>query len=1088
MKKIFLSLACLASFHCAKAQYPGSDVPYASERNPWYWKNRLPHGGYWQQDVDYKINARLDDKTFIITADQTLDYKNNSPDTLRVVYFHLYQNAFQPGSYADELQRANKSKPTYGAYERDKKGTEVENIKSTTHGVSSVRLDNTILIVTPEKPIAPGESVHFSMDFKTYFDVGTVRRRMKVFGHNKYLHFDGVHWYPRIAVYDRRHGWETDQHLGKEFYGDFGTFEVNLSLPNNYIVEATGELMNEEEMLPPALRAKLDLKNFANKPLYSPPGEIIAPDGSFKTWRYKAINVHDFSFTADPTYRIGEVNFKGIRCIALAQEEVASRWQSAPAFIARVIEIFSRDFGPYEWPKIVVADARDGMEYNMITLCGGLEPEFHNVISHEIGHEWFYGMVGSNETYRAFMDEGFTQFITMWALEEIDGKYEIRGPMGPGDWRRNYSPAPLREERLILPYIYNAISDSPESINQHSDGYNSALGHGGGYAMVYYKGGTMLANLRYVLGDSLFLAAMKHYVATWKFMHPYPENFRETISHFTGQNLDWFFDQWIESNKVIDYSIRKVRSDKDTTRITFTRKGRMQMPIDFTVTWKDGSKQTYTIPNSYFNKPGSKNLKPWIGWDLIYPEYTAAIPSNGKPKKIEIDTGRNLADVDSRNNTWPYPVKIKLDTLANRGGDRYSYTLVWRPDLWYNAVDGIKAGLHLEGNYLNRRNFLSASVWYNTRLLNQLEGSAPIAGKQMPVNYALSYSNVFKASPSAGYFIDNRLLDGFYYLRGGFTKDFGKNWTSSIYYKTYGLARNVDSAYAISDYDAVGAISPNSHFRFSTFSASLRKNYAARKYFGKITAVLTAPAFRAFGSPLSNIVPAVGSFTIENINTTRLGNLDLRSRLYGKWLFSENYIHQYQALLLGNGNQEDMLESKFYRSRLGSPSLYAETDGYMHTHFTGGLNMRGYTGFATSRRTLLGGQNSMVYLTAGASANVELSFAKVFKIRPKGISRFIALDPYFFGDAGIARGSFVSPSLTESVHYTNFSGQQYLSGYSDLLADAGIGLMMRIKNWGRAATASPLTLRADFPIYTSLPLDNTNPLAFRWLLSVGSAF
>ena len=194
-----------------------------------YWKNRKPNAAYWQQDVHYTIQANIDDTKDEITGTETLVYYNNSPDVLTKVYFHLYQNAFQPGSYAHALNEVNNEETKFGKYEALKMGTMVDGFKINGQDVTYV-IDNTILIANLAKPLAPGESITFDIKFRTYWDNGTMRRRFKTFspdGINK--HFDGVHWYPRICVYDRKFGWETDQHLGKEFYGDYGVFDVQLN-------------------------------------------------------------------------------------------------------------------------------------------------------------------------------------------------------------------------------------------------------------------------------------------------------------------------------------------------------------------------------------------------------------------------------------------------------------------------------------------------------------------------------------------------------------------------------------------------------------------------------------------------------------------------------------------------------------------------------------------------------------------------------------------------------------------------------------------------------------------------------------------
>src|SRR6185436_6871831 len=329
---------------------------YRNADNPYYWKNRPPYPGYWQQDVSYTIKAKIDDAENIIDGNLELTYWNNSPDTLTFVYFHLYQNAFQPGSYLDNLTKNNDVKPRWGKYESQKLGTVIGNLMVNDGGKSyetKTELDNTILKVYLKDPLIPGSQVKFSIRFKTYSDTGSERRRMKVFNVNGFKHFDGVHWYPRICVYDKKFGWDTNQHLGREFYGDFGTYDAELTFPNHYIVEATGYLQNRNEVLPDTLRAKLDVKNFAGKPFNSPPSVIIVPDGTAKTWKYHAENVHDFAWTADPTYRIAETSWNGIQCIGLAQESHAAGWQNSGEYAAKLIKLYSEDFGMYAYPKMV---------------------------------------------------------------------------------------------------------------------------------------------------------------------------------------------------------------------------------------------------------------------------------------------------------------------------------------------------------------------------------------------------------------------------------------------------------------------------------------------------------------------------------------------------------------------------------------------------------------------------------------------------------------------------------------------------------------------------------------------------------------
>ena len=232
MKKlIFITLALFSFILDSFAQFPESN--FQSSSSQYYWKNRKPYEGYWQQDVHYKINATLDDKTDIIEATEELIYYNNSPDDLPFVYFHLYNNAQTKGSYLEDLYKNNDIKVKFGKYQEQGLGTVVSKI--TVNGVDlKMELDNTVLKVFLPTPLKSGESITFKLNFKTYFDNGSIRNRMKMFNAFGYKHYDVVHWYPRISVYDRKAGWDTDQHMDHEFYGDYGTFDVAFTFPNHY--------------------------------------------------------------------------------------------------------------------------------------------------------------------------------------------------------------------------------------------------------------------------------------------------------------------------------------------------------------------------------------------------------------------------------------------------------------------------------------------------------------------------------------------------------------------------------------------------------------------------------------------------------------------------------------------------------------------------------------------------------------------------------------------------------------------------------------------------------------------------------------
>lgn len=1023
-----------------------------SQANDWYWKKNKPYADYWQQDVHYKILAKLDDSLQIVSGREWLTYINNSPDTLTEVFFHLYQNAFQPNSYHDELYKQNKVESKYGKYEKKGLNTVVKSIfteENNTRVALQTRLNNTILQVKLDKPLLPGQRTTFYLEFDTYFDNGgNVRRRMKTFTHNNNKHFDGVHWYPRISVYDKQRKWNADQHLNKELYGDYGTFHVELTLPSHYIAEATGNLINENEVLPYELKQKLDIKNFKDKKPGDTPSVIIPVDGKTKTWVYQALNVHDFSWTADPSYRISEVQTnRGIRCIAICQEENAAGWQTTTQIIKRVIETFSEDFGAYMWPKIVVADARDGMEYNMITLCGGTSPSNTGLIAHEVGHMWYYGIIGSNETYRAFMDEGFTQFLTIWYLDKFT-KYKTK----------DINTVTNRDARLYLPYFRTATDPSQQPLNTHSDHFHSQIGHGGGYGQVYYKTGVMLYNLQYVLGDSLFQAAMKNYYYQWMFKHPYPEDFRNSISDFAKTDLSWFFDQWLETTKTIDYKVKKVKkADSGHYNITFVRDGRMQMPLDFTVELKSGKKLSYHIPNNYFvKKTNAQVLEPWTGWDLVKPEYTAHIRTDEKIVNIWIDTTYRLADLNHRNNYLKEPGKIRFDDGRIKPVNYRFYQDYWRPDVWYNAVDGLKIGLHYEGNYLKRDHIVSTTVWYNSQILAQDKQPR----KELFTDYisgVFSYRNPLrKIDDNLIWYFDARLLDGLSGMEIGLVKNFKNNHSLKLNYKDMIRYNNRDLAYLL--YQDLWNIKQLN----STVNLDWKKTYNRKKSTGQFTLGLRTSA------PGSDYNYA--TLKPELLHTMNFKKLQIKNRLVGFYTSGANVAPESQ-LYLAQANPEEMMDNKYVRSRGFVPENWLGFgNGLNHFHYGGGLNLRGFSGYLAP--TLVDDSVQVSHRGfSGAAINIEMDFSKLVNFKPKTLSKYFSLATYMFFDAGT-----ISTKPNELI-------------FSTVRMDAGLGTALTIKSWGRSQKAKPLTLRFDMPFYVDpKPFTETDNFKFRWIAGIGRAF
>ena len=1025
------------------------------------WQTQSPTEGYWQQEVAYTIDAVIDDKENTISGQQQLVYTNHSPDTLHELYFHLYQNAFQPNSYLDNLHHANHQKPFYGKYEVEGKGT-VINSFTVDGDTVNLTLDNTVLHVQLNQALLPGKSININTNFTTYFDRGSVGRRMTYYNAYGFKHYNGVHWYPRVSVYDRKFGWTTDQHLGREFYGDFGTFDVSLTFNSQFIVEATGALQNEKEVLPAELKEKLAISNFKDKPFGSAPSiPIPFEEGKTKTWKYHAENVHDFAFTADPTYRIGEAEWNGIKCIAVVQEPHASKWQNAAEYTAKIIKTFSEDFGMYEYPKMVVADARDGMEYPMLTLDGGWDPNYRELLVHEVAHNWFYGMIGNNETYRAPLDEGFTQFLTAWGLAKIDGDTIVTQPSGNKYYDKFKRPEEVKHSQVYYGYMRDAVKHEDPSLNTHSDDFNGALGQGGGYGHVYYKTAAMLFHLEYVLGKDLFSAAMKNYVEEWKFAHPYVEDFRNSIIRFTKVDLNWFFDQWWEQPKQLDYAIDGLKFDKKTSEwiITLKRNGSMQMPIDFTVYTEDGKSHDFHIPNTTFIKTTDATVLPkWTGWGKLNKTYTARFTVNKKAiNNVVIDKNNTLADINPLNNALEKPVAYYFDSKVYNMPEVHKYEVYSRPDIWYNGYDGIKTGIHFNSNYLKYKHKLDGNIWFNTGFMQNNE-SATRDLKYDEFSYRLNYENgIASINKGASVFAGIKSLDGLNAYHVGLKQvSSNKKWVTSIRFESLYRKNQSDLNYLIYPTEWLTGMRNN----FMQWDVSYNYHLLGSK--ASITSNLRGSSL---GSDYS-----YGYLSLTNKVEKRVAKLNIKNRLFAQ--YGTGNLPLESSLFLAGANPEAMMDNKYERSSGFIPNEYK---GYQkeinHFQSGGGLNLRGFNGYALTEKNSEGETTVAYRSQSGVSTSLEIDFNQYLPIKFRGLRNSCRMETYVFADAGLI----------------DLYGNDRID-FSSIKADAGIGVHLSWYNFGPLQTVKPFTIRADFPfIVSEVPVGDEN-FAFRWLLGVSRTF
>jgi aminopeptidase N len=1064
MKKLFL-LLILSIISISEITAQNEYVDYRSQTNELYWKNRKPFADYWQQDVHYTIKAQLNDSSDIITGHEELTYWNNSPKDLYFVYFHLYNNAQTKDSYLADLYKNNNYHLKFNKYRKDDLGTEVLKIK-TGNTELKTELDNTVLKVYLTKPLKSGESITFDLDFKTYYAKEVIRNRMKLFNAFGYKHFDVTHWYPRISVYDRKFGWDTDQHMDHEFYGDFGSFYVEFTLPNNYVLDATGVLQNEKEVLPDSLRQRLDLSNFAKKPWNSAPSTIIKRNGTTKTWKFSALNVHDFALTADPTYRIGEYIWQGIKCVALVQEPHAAGWQTCPQFIAKVLDVNTYNIGPYHYPKMICADAQDGVEYPMLTLDGGYDPNYRDLLIHEMTHNWFFGMVGNNETYRAFLDEGFTQFYTADTYQFIDGPNKIEQQPKSAYVRRFTEQNRILDDQIYNGYM-NAVTMRGEEVtlNTHSDDYNGGIRHGGGYGAVYTKTAAMLKNMEYVLGRSLFDKCMQHYFDQWKFAHPYPEDFRNSVIQYSGVDLNWFFDQWLETTKKIDYKIGRIKrgDKKNEYLIKFKRKGEMQMPIDFTVLDRNDSAYHYYIPNTWFEKPVKSNVLPrWIGWGKVKPTYVAKVQLSDKLSNVIIDPSRRLADVDMMNNVKHHRVNVTFDSKIYNPLDWKHYELKARPSLWYNGYDGVKVGAHLNGGYMNTKHVFDVTAWFSTGLGQAYLDSTAKKNDYNTFSFILNYkTSTAKFIKKSAVYATLKSLDGLESGLIGFEKK-SNNDKNRIYIQYKAMVRDMpnDLVYLINQKEwQIQKMN-------SYLNVGIDHTYSYNKGIGTMNLNIRASALTRDYD--------YSSLQYTAINKNDLGKININTRVFAQLGFGTKLADE-SMLFASGANPEELMENKYTRSNGFIPPSWGEY-GAMTNHFTsgGGLNLRGYSGYVLASTDANG---FIVYNykgTTGASASAEIEFGELLSfMNIKKLNNTIKINPYLFGDAGSINTN--APSKATVM--------------SDLIVDAGVGVAVSIQKWGPLYGVKPLTIRFDMPFFINrLPFAEKDYFQTRWMIGINRAF
>ncbi|ERM83929.1 peptidase M1 [Rhodonellum psychrophilum GCM71 = DSM 17998] len=590
----------------------------------------------WQQKVIYEMDVTMDVVKNQYKGTQKLHYTNNSPDTLERVFYHLFNNAFQPNSMMDVRSRTI-ADPDRRVGERIKNlgPEEIGSLEITTLKMNGkpVRFEHveTILEVDLVDPILPGSTVVFDMDFEGQAPL-QVRRSGR--DNAEGIRYSMAQWYPKMAAYDRR-GWHANPYIGREFYGNFGDFDVKITIDKTYILGGTGYLQNANEI------------GYG----YEDKGVKVKPvSGATHTWHFIAPNVHDFVWAADPKYTHEKVQMENgpmVHFLYVKSEKTEENWSKLKGYTTAAIQYMSEHSGKYPYDQYSVIQGGDGgMEYPMATLITGNRNlrSLVGVTVHELIHSWYYGVLGFNESSEPWLDEGFTTWGTSVVMDAVFEK-------DPG----------FVQEGNYRSYFRLAKSGNEEPLTTHGDHYNLNSAYG---AATYTKGAVFIEQMTYLIGKENFDKAMLRLWNEWKFKHPTGIDVVRVMEKESGLELDWFYDYFIGSTKTIDYGVKAVEADGNNTKITLERIGLMPMPLDVVVTYQDGSQEMVYMP--LVIQRGSKpeeagKPKRILTQRWPWTDYSTEV-SIGRPisdiKSVEIDPSMRLADINRENNKQEVSVDI----------------------------------------------------------------------------------------------------------------------------------------------------------------------------------------------------------------------------------------------------------------------------------------------------------------------------------------------------------------------------------------------------------------------------------------------
>ena len=582
----------------------------------------LPGPDYWQQKVDYRIEATLDPATQLLTGSETIRYRNNSPHALSVLWLKLDTNLCQPESKSQVLAVPPLM---FGEsvfdFTCDGSGMTLERVAAGGRDVEH-EVMGTIARVELPHPLPAGGSTEVEIDwYMTQPEYGYGRT-----GRDGTL-YQVAQWYPRVAVFDDVSGWNLTPFLGAgEFYQEFGDFLVALTVPDNFVMTATGTIVNPDAVLTDEQQSRLARADESEDAVAIITGsEALSNRGrsasGAKTWRFAAENVRDFAFAMAPDFRWDASSYDGIRIQTFYRPE-AELWEEANRMSWVTIKHFSERLFPYPWPHATTVEGpNDGMEYPMLTFVPTetTREGLYWVLTHEFGHEWYPMIVNSNERLHPWMDEGFNTFIDIESVEVY------------------FEGEPYAEAISIQPlemWTDHSIAGSEQAMALPPDEQHDLFWAG------YFKPALMLHLLQYeVLGKDRFDRAFREYTHAWAFKHPTASDFIRSMENSAGMDLDWFWRAWVYSTARLDQAVAGVSvTDVGVTEIRLESLGQMVMPAELQLEFSDGDAEIVRLP-----------VEMW----KLGPVYPYRVPAGREVTSVTVDPRGVYPDDDRANNEWP---------------------------------------------------------------------------------------------------------------------------------------------------------------------------------------------------------------------------------------------------------------------------------------------------------------------------------------------------------------------------------------------------------------------------------------------------